>query len=568
MTKQHTSYLRLRENDCNSPAKDSSITDSQHLLDAEAQAYELEEAGRALVPLPLNLGRHRQGVEIPQQWQCGASNKAGVSTVYQSDIRVTDQSPHREAEDYRKVHHLTMEREISQELRHVSRRIGHNVGTSHSPGIDETFIRPARPQGEIFGQSSLPTLGAGHRPLRHIKVIIGRDSETGKDNQDHRGQQDDAGHDSNYEASEDGDWVTEATSDSGFDPCIGTLPRRPVAVEFKRAGSSLADYSDDGTAGRFGSHERIIDHAANVSFYKPNDIQRLNESKFAKLLPHQRSVSPENANRRWESTTQQEPGLFRPQTLHKSTNPHLHREIDSRRPWTPQRLVFNFDGNAPPRYEFRDSVSEYEPATASTKATCGTNQYDTYGVLLSPALEIGEGSHLSTTDAHFEQSANFDADPNPFTGLSQQSKANQAPRHRQDTKHSIYATDRQRQLAELEKQEFAAASSYYDPPSANSVNSKFNFELLPLNMAQQKNKLQRDCGQTNETESAAVRLMRQRTSSSANPETHPLEPPAKAFITSRDLSISFSPSGWQGDNISLEGKLPLETVLGLINVGC
>lgn len=453
-----------------------------------------------------------------------------------------------------------MEREVSQKLRHVSRNIGHSVGPFYGLCIDENFIRPGLPQGEVYSQSGFPIVIAGDKPLRHIKVVIGRDSQTGKDNQDRCGPQVNTRHDSYNAASEDGDWVTEATSDAGFDTCVDTLPGRSVVVAFKRAGSSLADYSDDGTVGRFGSHERIIEHPAGDHSYKPNDIQRLNESKFAMLLPRRHNALPENANCRWESAAQQEPAIFRPQTLRKSTNPY--READSRRPWTPKRLVFNFDENAPPRYEFRDSVSEYEPATASTKANCGTHQYGTYRSLPSPALETGEGNHLSTTDGHFDRSIDFDADQSPPTGLPQQNQGNQAPRHSQDTKPSIHATDRQRQLEEFEKQEFAAASSYYDPPSANSVKSKFNFELLPLKMAQRNNKLQRDSGQTNETESAAARLMRKRTVSSADPATCPLQPPPKAFFTSRELSISFSP------NISLDGKLALEVVLGLTNIGC
>lgn len=554
MTEQHTSHLRLNENDCNSPARDSSTTDSQHLLDAEAQAYELEEAGRAFAPPPLNVGQHRHGIGIPRQRQCGAYNRTAISTVHRSDVHATNLFSHREAEeDHREIRLLPMEREISQKLRHVSRNIGLNGGTFYGPNMDENFIRPARPQGEIFSQPSIPAISAGNKPLRHIKVIIGRDSETGEDSQDRYGPQVNAGHNSRNNASEDGDWVTEATSDVGFETCTSTPPGRPMVVEFKRAGSSLADYSDDGTVDRFGSQERIIDHPAEDNLYKPDDIQRLNESKFAILLPRQRNAFQENGNRRWESTRQQEPASFRPQTLHKSTN--AYREVDSRRPWAPKRLVFNFDENAPPRYEFRDSVSEYEPATASTKANCGTHQYDTHGSLPSPELQIGEDNHPSLTDALFDRSVDLDADQSPFTGFPRQNKANQASHHNQDTKLSLY--DRQRQLEELEVQEFAAASSYYDPPSADSVKSKFNFELLPLQLAQRKNKLQRDSGQTNETESAVARLTRKQTVSSANPATHLLEPPAKAFFTSRELSISFSPSNWQGDNISLEGMLAL-----------
>ncbi|KAI1119249.1 hypothetical protein F5Y14DRAFT_460530 [Nemania sp. NC0429] len=548
-TKHHTYHMRLSESDCDSRARDSSITDSQYLLDAEAQAYELAEAGRALIPRPLNLGQPRHSGGIPQQRQCGASHNIGGSIAYQGEASANDLSSHREPGDYGKTQHLHMEREISQKLRHASRNIGHGVSTPYSSGIDENFIQPAIPRREIFSQSYLPTASTEGRPLRHIKVVIGRDPQTGEDNRVNCGLEVNVRDDCHNVTSEDGDWVTEATSDAGFDTCTDPLPGHPVAAEFKRAGSSLADYSDDGSMGRsYGSQERIIEYPDGDTSYDPYDVQRSNESKFAMLLPHQHNAFTENANRRWESATQQEPALFRPQPLHKSTNPH--REVNGRRQWTPQRLVFDFDQNAPPRYEFRDSVSEYEPASASTKANCGTYRCDTYGSLVSPELEIGEGSHPSTADVHFDRSADFNAYQSPSTRFPQQNKTNQAPRQDQNKKLSIYAVDRQRQLDEMEGQEFAAASSYYDQPSANSVKSKFNFELLPLKTAQQKNKLQRDSGQTNETESAATRLKRKKTASSDNPETLPLQPPARAFFTSRHLSINFTPSEWEDDMVN------------------
>ncbi|KAI0096659.1 hypothetical protein GGR51DRAFT_553456 [Nemania sp. FL0031] len=542
----------LRQAECDSPAPDSSITDSQHLLDVEAQAYELGEARRALVPQPLNTGQSCRGKEPARDLQYAAPNEVGAFAIDQDQIHPEDPFEYQDIDNYKAYLEVPMERDISQKLRHASGHAGYSASTFHSEaysgGYEDFPFRHTRPGGKIFNPSSIPSARTREKPVRHINVVIGREPETSKNSQKYCGAQVDGDNDRRDVGSEDGDWVTEATSDVGFDSRRNTLPGRSLIADFKRAGSSIADYSDDGNGGavdRFGSRERIIQQPADES-YKPSDVQRVNDSKFAALLPRRHNGFPESANGRWESAGQQEPGQFRPQVLRKNTTP---KERFKRRPDTPKRLVFDFDQNDPPRYRFRDSTSDYEPAIASTKANCGTNPYGTHGSL---ALEAEENNRLSTTNAHFDRSAEHDANRNQSNWFSQ-NKAYQTPYHPQDIKLSIYAADRQKQLEELEmQQEFAAASSYYDPASGSSVRSKFNFELLPLNLAQKKNKQQRDNGETNETESAAARLKRKRGASPIDLGTSPIEPPAKAFFTSRDLSVSFSPSDWQSHEIDLQ----------------
>ncbi|KAI1128703.1 hypothetical protein F5Y10DRAFT_277265 [Nemania abortiva] len=536
-----------RQTECDSSVSNSSITDSQHLLDAEAQASELEGARRAVVPLPLNIYQYHRGMDLKRESQ------HATFAANRGEIRTNNPFADPEVDDHYKTYlQIPMERDISQRLRHARGNVGNSAGTFYSSacsgGHEDFSLRHIRPQGNIFNPSSVPKVRAAGKPLRHINVVIGRESKSSKNGQNHYGTQVNAENGYRDVVSEDGDWVTEATSDVGFDFGPGSLPGRPLVGGFKRAGSSIADYSDEGnedTMDRFGSRERIIQHSADKPF-TPCDVQRQNESKFAVLRDN---ASSENANRRWESTRHQETSQFRPQILRKNTNPR--REFANRWPGAPQRLVFDFDQNAPPRYQFRDSISDYEPATASTKANCGTNQYGTQGSLPSPVSEIEEGNHDSTTDARFDRSADFDAERNPSNRFSQQARACQIPHGTQGIKLSIYAAERQKQLEELQRQEFAAASSYYDPPSASSVRSKFNFELLPLNLAQVKNKRQRDNGETNETESAAARLKRKKGTSSIDPETSPLERPARAFFTSRDLSVNFSPSDWQAHDVDL-----------------
>jgi hypothetical protein len=478
--------------------------------------------------------------------------------IFDSEKPVKDPFAHPEDQAYKTFLEPPMEREISQKLKRQSCLASQSTGTFYDADgniraidtgdgaqldsdAEDSPLRLIRPQGKIFDQISLPTTSTGGKPVRHINVRLGPESETGDNNQ------------ANQVVQEDADWVTEATSDVGF----GAVAEGSLSVGYKQTGSSLANYSDDEIGdqlGRFGSRERIIQHPAGEDHYTSYDVQQPKDSKFAVLVPRRHNGFPENANRRWASIEQQqEPGRFRPQPLNKSCNPF--RAPNSRRPVVPSRLAFDFDfdKDARSKYEFRDSTSEYEPAVASTKANCGTHPYATHGSLPSPVSEADGDDHPSTTDARFDQSADLDADGDSSNRVSQRREVYQTPRRGQDgpVKLSIYAADRRKQLEDLERQQFAAASSYYDPPSASSVRSKFNFELLPLEIAKRKNKQQRDSGETNETESTAARLKRKESATSSDL----LEPPAKAFFTSRDLSINFSPPDWHAHDLDLDGRL-------------
>lgn len=472
--------VSLRRSEYDSPIPESSITDSQHLLDVEAQACELEEARQALVPSPLNVAQPRYGIDIRREQQHDAYDKRRDLIVYQGATGTDDYFKHQEVQGYKTYLQPPIERDISQSLRHLGGKAEHSIATFCSSDAGDYLPQQIRPQGKIFSPTRLPK-ASGEKPLRQIKVVIGRESEGDKDTLERRNAQDEVKRDRHDILSEDGDWVTETTSDTGFGLGNSALPGQLVTERFKRAGSSLADYSDDGnetTVERFGSRERIISPLRNGETYGPSDIQRLNASKLAFLLPRQHNTFLRNANRLWASTTQQDSGQFRPHITGPSTKPS--REIGSR------RLVFDFDQNAPPKYAFRDSVSDYEPSKASTKSNCGANQYDTYGSLPSSVSQIEEDRRNTIRQVHFDRNIDPDGDRNPSNRLSRQSRGHQNPRSTQDMNPSIYEADRRKQAERLELQEFAAASSYYDPPSASSIRSKFNFELLPLDLARHK----------------------------------------------------------------------------------
>ncbi|KAI8624245.1 hypothetical protein F5Y19DRAFT_491212 [Xylariaceae sp. FL1651] len=562
---RQASSVRLDEDD--SPGPDSSIIDSQYLLDADAQVHELEDARRALVPLPLAVHSHR-GVNIPKRQTYDAPMNKAPHSIYDGQDPRKNPFEHPDDEKYKIYLEPLKERDISRQLKRASHLGAFSAGTFYSPDVspcgkvigktthvdsdtESSPVSRARPQEKLLDQSSFPTNSDGETHVRNIKVVIGRKPETEGNGQKSHGAQADVKRSSagvkkagvvRDMLSDEGDWVTEATSDVGFGFDSGIVAREPLTGDFKRTGSSLADYSDDDhedVLHRFGSSERIIQHPARDQQYTSCGVQRPKDSKLAVLLPRRTNAFPDNSNRQWPSTVRQESA----QSVPKSANPF--RQSSCKRPYS--RLAFQFDKNAPSKYEFRDSLSEYELAAVSTKANCGTYPYGTNGSLPSPVPEAGEDNHPSTTDAHFDRSADFDADRNPSSRFSSAPyKPYETPRRGQDGPvHSIYAVDRRRQREEYQKKQFAAASSFEAPSSADSIRSKFDFELLPLGQAQQKNKRQRDTGETNETESTAARMKRKESIASSGPASSPLEPPAKAFFTGSDLSINFTPPNWR-----------------------
>ncbi|KAI1355299.1 hypothetical protein F5Y01DRAFT_327028 [Xylaria sp. FL0043] len=520
---RHTSNVRQQEHD--SPVPDSSITDSQHLLDAEAQAHELEQARRAVVPEPLNIVRARRELEIPGRQHHAAIDDHDSVMTYEEEFYAANPFAHPDDECSETYWQFPMERDVSQELRRFSGYDEHDAGQTYRANAKDH--RQALSKGNNPYKPSLPTVGTGERPMRHIKVVIGQEPEPCEDSQVTPDEQADDKKDVRDLASEDGDWITEATSDVGFGFSAGALPGRTLTSGLKKTGSSLADYSDDShedVLDSFGSCERIIQHSAGNERYQPYDIERPDAPKFADFLSRRQNAYAQGSGLRWASATEEETGQFRP--LPK--NRHPYREIGSGRGKTCARLAFDFDGNAPPRYAFRDSVSEYEPAVASTMANCGTNQYDTRGSLPSAVSDFGEENHHTATDGDFDQPGDFDVNQN----------------------HSGSLTEDQEPL-EMDPREFAAASSYFEPPSANSINSHFDFELLPLELAQKKAKLQRDKGKTKETGPTTARLQRKRSFRSSEAGTSNIEPRHRDIIVSSDLSVNFSSPEWKAKSSDL-----------------
>ncbi|KAI0392339.1 hypothetical protein F5Y17DRAFT_477676 [Xylariaceae sp. FL0594] len=577
-----------------SSVHNTTIIDSQHVLDEEAQVPELKQAGRDLVPLPLNISEHRDTLDIlegrcpvkkQQQAECqevdakyieeqysgfqGEQGRFGEPQLdsafrYSGPIIYDNHAPnpfaHPDDESYQPSLRSPMERDISRDLRRASGYAGYSAGTMHSAGQNSRFHghgprgNMMRPQARNFTPDSLPTVNTDDTPVHNIKIVIGRDSDASR--QGHSGRNDPRQRHASaskrggdvHSPQDDADWVTEATSDVGFGIGAPPMPLGPLKSGYKRTGDSIADYSDDenGNFGRFGNGERIIQHPARDP-YRAYDVQTTKDSDFAVLLPRRQNRLPENANRRWENASQQKGAQFRSHARSGVANPFAHP--NSKRPSILQRLAADVDRNHPAKHEFRDSQSEYEPAVASTAANCGTNWYGTQGTQ-------GTQGTLPSVASEFEEIDLNDTDPDYYAHnrTSHYRENHQNPGFRL----SMYEAERKKQLEKLNFQEFAVASPYEELPSGSSMRSKFNFELLPLDLARIKNKEQRDSGATNETESGPARIRRQKDGLTP---TDPREPP-KAFLTSRDLSIDFTPTSWDspitgmGDTPSPYGVTP------------
>lgn len=540
----------MPQSEYDSPIPNSSITDSQHLLDADAQVHELDQARRTLFPSPLNIARVEHDDEMAPEQHHFTHNGYDDATEYEEDG-----NPFAHPEDgcYKTYLEPPMQRDISQE----QRCLGSCPEPMYDSNINEYLpSHQEQSQASTSSPSNFLAPNARGRSVRNIKVVIGRDSAAGQNDGEIHDAQIGAMSDRRNMFSEDDDWVTEATSDVGFGTNVAAFPARPFTLGFKRSGSSLANYSDDEEDAdddssdeedaddsndendeawymrRYGSHERMIQHPEGGGHDKLSFNRRPNEPRFANMVLRRQNALPGPSGLRWASTAQEEVGQFRPQALGKHANPY--QELESRQNNDSGRLVFNFDQNAPPRYEFRDSVSEYEPAAASTKVNC------TYGSLPSLVPDIAKRHDLATTNTQFDRSADFEADRNPSPNFPRLSNVCQ------DTGLGVYTGEEPRtHVAALNHQEFAAASSYYDQPTANSVRSKFDFELLPLDQAQKKNKSQRYSGEINETEPTAARLKRKQSVRSPEPAPNSPAQPARAFFTSPELSENFSSPDWQ-----------------------
>ena len=335
------------------------------------------------------------------------------------------------------------------------------------------------------------------------------------------------------EMTSDSGWVTEATSDVGSSWDASSDAPFP-AFDFKAAGSSIADYSDDETTdagtqnGPFTSRDRILQHPRGQDKTGPYVVHNLKGANQQVLLPKGQgrdgSGFPQNSMRLFSPKSKgAEITPRRPGGVRQLSNPF--RQGSYRRADMNDNFQFK-RRNDPSRYEFRDSTSEYGPAINSNHATRGSISCPPSPVQLDQDQDRDDGITIGLTISN----VNSARKPHKVH------VGNKVDHDAKFVSATIDSTSRSRQSRDItvDRQFAMNTPSYFDyePGSARSLSVRNDFELLPLDEAQAKLKRQRESGETDETEPASVRFKRARSRASSqalSTSTSP-QPPSLARV--------------------------------------
>ncbi|KAI0473841.1 hypothetical protein GGR56DRAFT_696438 [Xylariaceae sp. FL0804] len=524
-----------------SQGPDSSLTDSQKLLGVGTEGDQAQDSRLDLVPAPLRIPSSR---EHPTQETEQSVHNYGPDEFFSDAESIENEHMTQAGEDpfeYDDRGRATrlrpviepawmrpgMERDISQALRRASRPEVPSQGTLFSHDGSPCDI----------SQMSNVVPGENMSPTGNLRVKIDRLPLAGQPgNRDHRTAHNlvhDPEHDSialqragtrlPREETDNRDWVTESTSEVGFG---GIAPMEsPYSPGVKATGSSIADYSDCGDghrlAGPFGSREPILQHPAGESKPEGYEVKRLKDTKQRVFLPRRTNRFPENSTRLCSTTAKPEATTDHPVFAagSKPLNPFgqgSFRRADARGDFTQ-----GLRRNGPSKYDFRDSISDYTPA-ASNEATCGTRATDTYASLPKPEEYLPHD-----TDAQFDRSVEINAERNPSSRFS---ALRDMVTPRREPKISQLAERRgkgpsQMVIDDHGRKQFATTTAF---TLEEEPRTPFNLpcELLPLDLAQKRNKMQRESGETDETATAKAYSV-----------PSPLSPPRPAHPGTRQIYI-------------------------------
>ncbi|KAI1430770.1 hypothetical protein GGR50DRAFT_698669 [Xylaria sp. CBS 124048] len=572
-----------------SPPPSSSVTDSQYLLDAEAQSRAISQVD-IVYPQPINLARHRQIMENLEAYQSGGSDEEhGEPNNQEYDAYLRAQ----------------LQRDISHRLRDAA---GARLSTSNDENETRRSYASART-----------------RRRRLINVSIGPESTEEPVDKGKGVMQQSIEDDAQDIVSDDADWVTEETSDAGYNQKIDTKLELSSSG-YKQAGSSLADYSDEGEANldKFGSTDQILP-------YEPcGDTSK--DAKYSTLLSHKKGDGQRGVKRLHDGRHRRESSHFRPHLLsRKGGNPNnKYREIDNdKRPERAGKFKFNFDGNSPPKYVFRDSISEFDVAGASTQVQVNysrqpdqnegrryparpvsplseTDNLDEPTFPVSPCSSAGDARRDEAGPSQGPSAPRFTLFPTDRRERQLQlarreqeeerrrALSEQAPREPglDPQNYSLYAAERQRQRDQYDQhsrrlhaarevnqrqasqgsgvrpgtpyvagpydvQDFARHTEYTgsEVPKSGSVQSKFKFALVPIKAAQERARRLRESNTTNSSERGqSARANTETNSESIELQATRTQEPARPYFTSHDLSTTFTPT--ELESVDLEMGTP------------
>lgn len=490
------------------PSTDSTVSNSQHLLDADAQANELQQAHHPLFPSPLRFPLKPGRKSSDPHNDDHGSEASSADNTTESNV-----DPFRyDSQRYQAFMHSSNERDVSRALKRLS-KVGEAseatiVTPEASPGTKvagrqlETTIVPVgvakveKGRESAGFQSSVP-----EKRVRDLQVQIHRKPELEPEEADRQGKPGRLARSKAYlrldrlARESTGDWVTEATSDAGFGNS-----------EFVKAtGSSIADYSDDEFPTIRNNRRRpIIQHPAGKLQPESYELRDLKNTKQQVMLPKPKySLFPANSDRLFSSSGKET----------STTNQSLPRNPFSRSSYRRADTDGNFLSSAAKggsKYEFRDSASEYALSVQLGIPSPQDKLFDT-------ELEKGAlGKYLKDGSQPNAEGFGLNNSERQTLGSSRDVEVTPRKPYEQRLVDQMYPTRYKcGNLWRLEQQQKDSSdfgpSSFIGEPL--STRSKFEFELLPLEEAQRKQKLQRESGESDETLPAEVRYQRAKKSS-------------------------------------------------------
>ncbi|KAI1642117.1 uncharacterized protein F4817DRAFT_369690 [Daldinia loculata] len=553
-------------NESSSPITETTVSNSQHLLDVEAQASELQDAHKPLMPSPLR-------PHLERNPKSGLLRNEQINTTESSFNDITSSSnndPFRyDQRDYWGAPYLWKERDVSRALRRASKVGDASETTIATP---EASPRPAiwpvpkpaprhasvtltskRPEGQFFHKPALQsTFEDDEGQTQEVKIIIGSPPEPQRKRELKR------------------DRVSGLITDHvQLDSLPAGLPLRDSTANqtwvtdgysdiIKVAGSSIADYSDDDGEGNrpslCGSSCAIIQHPLRDNDPGSYELRTLKDTKRSVLLPKTRlfrgGAFQDNSSRYFSGNTSKNTGFSQLPPFPRGLSNPFGKKEPYRNADSEGNFTLNFKRNGPSKYDFRDSTSEYMPSVRGSRVLSGISFC---------------GRHIITSEDELEMedlSKHVHEDATPRTpGLETTSSKQQelgSPLSEQDKPQPYeprlvdqdYPIRYGNWFQEEKNQGMASHSSFNASFNGEPISpqSKFEFELLPLDEAQRKNKQQRESGEKDETESPLSRshFTVSSWSNCGLPTSTAVQLPMPAHVssgrTAPHLSLDFSPS--------------------------
>ncbi|KAI2468688.1 hypothetical protein F4781DRAFT_443196 [Annulohypoxylon bovei var. microspora] len=519
-----------------SPEDDDSVSDSQCLLDPDLHASGYESAPSQ------SSGRTSALSMRSRNGQGKASRRDGLFGVasYDDFHTPTRRSARHASRHYPLTLQPTRGRDVSRAFRRVSRVEEASEATIGSSPGSPPFVRKQR--------SNLPTDNA----FANLRCNEG--NGIGEGHQDGIPLRDSA---------ETANWsTTEMTSEAGF----GQTPPSNRREAIQSTGSSVAGTSENEWktpnqfGSRIGSRARVLKHPAMKGQPESYKMRNLKDTKQAVLLPKGQPARtggyPDNSTRFFPSDDSDTHLPSRP-SRNIPVNPFIR--IDSSRLRDGEGgLEIPMKRAGRSRYEFRDSVSErptsvtkvphtldplpLKPLPLNIRGSARAFDLNDGYVGISPCGEHPPFTPKSESgDVSFERSSSKVVEVSPLK-----------PVHRRHVDDD-YPNRRAGLLTPTSNGRLDAAAQAKGNAKANaklaSSESKFDFELIPLEEAQRINREQRENGERDETESAEERYQRAVKAGSARPipafPSH-IQRPRRIYTrestTAPRLSLDFSPS--------------------------